>query len=430
MRIQLRNPWTLMTLRGRVTFVVGAAISFLAALFGQRDVLMLGLLLLLVPVASAVFVDRTRLKLSCERKMTPSQAAIGEELSGSLALNRHGQLPVGVLRFEDLVPAALGKRPRFTLQNLAAEWSREVSYPLRGDQRGRFRVGPLRVRVSDPFGMAGLDREFQATSEVMVTPRIEPLEAMGNAGGSGTTGEARPQRLGLSGQDDILVREYVRGDDVRRVHWRSTARHGQLMVRQEEQAWDPSATVLLDSRSVAHRGTGPESSFEWAVSMVASITVHLMADGYDITLFGADGPLADPGLGDLGTRISRREAITQLTDVTLSPTTGLDSAAAASLRATASQMTVAVLGRIGAADAANLVEMQRNQAYAMAWVLDIDDWDPAAGEASATASSAELEDHERARDMLVHAGWRVVTVPGTMTVRDAWIRMSQRGDQR
>lgn len=428
MRIPLRNPWTLMTLRGRVTFVVGAAICFLAVLFGQRDVLLLGLLLALVPVASAVFVDRTRLKLSCERDVTPSQAAIGEQFSGTLALDRHGKLPVGVLRFEDRVPAQLGARPRFTLQNLAAEWSRQVSYPLLGQQRGRFRVGPLRVRVSDPFGMAGLDREFRATSEVMVTPRIEPLDAMGNAGGSGSTGEARPQRLGLSGQDDILVREYVRGDDVRRVHWRSTARLGQLMVRQEEQAWDPSATVLLDSRASAHRGSGAHSSFEWAVSMVASLTVHLMADGYDITLFGADGPLADPELGDLGSRVSRREAITQLTDVTLTTTDGLEAAAAASLRATASQMTVAVLGRTNSADVGNLVEMQRNQAHAMAWVLDVESWDPEDEKPSAE-ERAGREEHERAVDMLAHSGWRVVRVPATMGVRDAWVHMSRMGEQ-
>lgn len=428
MRIPLRNPWTLLTLRGKVMFVSGAVVAFLAALFGQRDVLLLGLLLLLVPLASAAFVDRTRLKLSCERKVDPSQAAIGEEFSGSLALSRHGQLPVGVLRFEDRVPAPLGARPRFTLQNLAAEWDRQVSYPLRGEQRGRFRVGPLRVRVSDPFGMASLDRQFNATSEVMVTPRIEPLETMGNAGGSGSTGEARPQKVGLSGQDDILVREYVRGDDVRRVHWKSTARHGELMVRQEEQAWDPSATVLLDNRAVAHRGRGSESSFEWAVSMVASLTVHLLADGYDITLFGTDGALVDPDLGDLGTKTSRREAITQLTDVTLSETTGMDAAAAASLRATASQMTVAVLGRITSADAANLVEMQRNQAHAMAWVLDVKDWEPRDEKVSA-AERTSLEDHDRAVDMLATSGWRIVRVPGTMSVRDAWVRMSRMGEQ-
>ncbi|SDB80151.1 Uncharacterized conserved protein, DUF58 family, contains vWF domain [Raineyella antarctica] len=428
MRIPLRNPWSLMTLRGKVTFVSGAAIAVLAALFGQRDVLLLGLLLVLVPICSAVFVDRTRLKLSSERKVTPSQAAIGEELSGSLVLDRHGKLPVGVLRFEDQVPPQLGVRPRFTLQNLAAEWSREVTYPLHGQQRGRFRVGPLRVRVSDPFGLASLDRQFNATSEVMVTPRIVPLDAMGNAGGSGSTGEARPQRLGLSGQDDILVREYVRGDDVRRVHWRSTARHGELMVRQEEQAWDPSATVVLDTRASAHRGEGPESSFEWAVSMIASLTVHLLADGYAITLFGADGPLMDPELGDLGTMTSRREAITQLTDVTPSDSSGLDRAAAASLRATSSQMTIAVLGQIRSADAAHLVEMQRNQSHAMAWVLDVQDWEPPEDRVPA-ATRALREDHDRAVEMLGHAGWRVVRVPGGTSVHEAWLRMSRMGEQ-
>lgn len=428
MRIPLRNPWTLMTLRGKVTFVIGAVIAALAALFGQRDVLLLGLLLVLVPLSSAVYVDRTRLKLSCERKVVPARAAIGEEMTGSLVLDRHGNLPVGVLRFEDRVPAALGPRPRFTLQNLASEWSREVSYPLHGNQRGRFRTGPLIVRVSDPFGMAGLDRQFTATSEVMVTPRIVPLDSMGNAGGSGSTGEARPQRLGLSGQDDILVREYVRGDDVRRVHWRSTARHGALMVRQEEQAWDPSATVLLDTRRLAHRGSGPEASFEWAVSLVASLTVHLLAQGYAITLFGADGPLQDPELGDLGKMTSRREAITQLTDVTLSDSTGLERAAATSLRGAASQMTVAVLGLISSADATHLVEMQRNKAYAMAWVLDVDDWERSRDRATAEVRS-RLEDHERAVGLLGSAGWRVVRVPGDMSVHDAWLRMSRMGEQ-
>ncbi len=426
--IELRNPWTLMTLRGKVSFVSGSAITVLAVLFGQRDVLLLGILLAFVPLCSAAYVDRSRLKLSCERKVTPSRAALGEEMTGSLALNRHGKLPVGVLRFEDRVPPELGIRPRFTLQNLAAEWSREVSYPLRGNQRGRYRTGPLLVRVSDPFGMASLDRQFSATSEVMVTPRIVPLDAMDNAGGSGTTGEARPQRVGLSGQDDILVREYVRGDDVRRVHWRSTARHGELMVRQEEQAWDPSATLLVDSRASAHRGTGADSSFEWAVSMVASATVHMLADGYAITIFGADGPLIDPELGDLGKMTSRREAITQLTDVTLSDSVGLAAAAAANLRVTASQMTVAVLGQLRSDDAGSLVEMQRNQAYAMAWVLDVEDWDQS-GPADSAAARQAREDHEQAVGMLAHAGWRVVRVPGDMSVRDAWLRMSRMGEQ-
>jgi len=438
MRLELRNPWVLMTLRGKVTFVVGAVLAAVSVLFGQRDALLLGLLLLFLPLAAAVFVDRTRLKLSCERKVAPGRAAIGEQMTGTLALDRHGKLPVGVLRFEDQVPPALGPRPRFTLQNLAAEWSREVSYTLTGSQRGRFRTGPLLVRVSDPFGMAALDRRFNATSEVMVTPRIVPLDSMGNAGGTGSTGEARPQRLGLSGQDDILVREYVRGDDVRRIHWRSTARHGELMVRQEEQAWDPSATVLLDSREQAHRGSGPRGSFEWAVSLTASLAVHFLTEGYAITLFGADGPLADPQLGDLGKATSRREAIAQLTDVTLADSTDLSRAAEATLRGVGSQMTIAVLGLMSSADAAQLVEMHRNQAYAMAWVLDVDGWADTADGADRPETAgrtgadrtpaAVLADHDRAVALLQDAGWRVVRVTSEMTVDDAWVRMSRMGE--
>ena len=75
----------------------------------------------------------------------------------------------------------------------------------------------------------------------------------------------------MVGQDDALVREYRQGDDVRRIHWRSTARWGDLMVRREEQAWDPSASIMLDSRVGAHAGRGMHNSLEWAISAAASI---------------------------------------------------------------------------------------------------------------------------------------------------------------
>ncbi len=422
MRLLLHNPWTLLTLRGRVMLVLGGAIAVLAALFGQRDVLMVGLLLFLLPLVSAVFVDRTSLRLSCERTVTPSRAAIGESMTGSLVIGRHGRLPSGVLRFEDLVPPELGERPRFTLQNLASEWSREITYPLTGTRRGRFATGPLLVRTSDPFGLAGRDRSFTATSEVMITPQVVPLESMRNAGGSGGTGEARPQRLGLSGHDDILVREYHRGDDVRRIHWRSTARHGNLMVRREEQAWDPSATVVLDTRARAHRGQGADGSFEWVVSMVASLTLHFLSDGFTISLFGADGPLVGPAIGDQARTTSRREALTQLTDVTETDSDTFALAVEAALSATTSQMLVAVLGDLSSADAAHLIEMQRNRAYALAWVLDVDGWD------EERAPSSDPADRDRAVALLGDAGWRVVRVEAGTSVQEAWTRMGRLGE--
>ncbi len=154
------------------------------------------------------------------------------------------------------MPRELGSRPRFLVDKADQSWRRVVEYPLLGRVRGRFSTGPLTVRTSDPFGLVQLDRQFVATSEVMVTPRVVPLPTIRATGGAGSTGEARPHRIGVVGQDDVLVREYRQGDDVRRIHWRSTARWGDLMVRREEQAWDPSASIMLDSRAAAHAGRG------------------------------------------------------------------------------------------------------------------------------------------------------------------------------
>ena len=85
------------------------------------------------------------------------------------------------------------------------------------------------------------------------------------------------------------MREYRRGDDLRRVHWRSSARVGELMVRREEQPWQSRATVFLDNRAGAHRGQGIASSLEAAVSAAASIAVHLSQRGFTVRLVTATG---------------------------------------------------------------------------------------------------------------------------------------------
>ena len=189
------------------------------------------------------------------------------------------------------MPRELGNRPRFVVDRADLSWRREVEYPLLGRVRGRFSTGPLTVRTTDPFGLVQLDRQFVATTEVMVTPRVVPLPTIRTIGGGGSTGEARPHRIGVVGQDDALVREYRQGDDVRRIHWRSTARWGDLMVRREEQAWDPSASIVLDSRASAHAGRGMHNSLEWAISAAASIGIHFLDDGFGIEIYEADGPL-------------------------------------------------------------------------------------------------------------------------------------------
>ena len=88
------------------------------------------------------------------------------------------------------------------------------------------------------------------------------------------------------------MRPYRHGDELRRVHWRSTARHDELMVRLEERPWRAGTTVLLDRRDGAHRGRGADSSLEFAVSMAASVCAHLIGRGEPVDLVTEDGTRA------------------------------------------------------------------------------------------------------------------------------------------
>lgn len=417
------NPWSLLTGRGKVFVVLGIAIGVLAALIGHRDILWLGLLFVLLPLATALVVARTQLRLSLERGASTTQLAIGEELQGSLQLDKTGRLPAGILRFEDYVPQDLGSRPRFTIQTLASQWHREITYSMRGTARGRFSTGPLMVRTSDPFGLAYLDRQFSASTEVMVTPQIVPLGVMRNAGGGGNSGESRPQRSGAVGRDDVVVREYRDGDDVRRVHWRSTARRGELMVRREEQAWDPSATVIIDTRSRNHGGHGRDSSFEWAVSAAASISLHFLQVGYAVNLLETRGPVTLQGI-DAGGATTRHNVVHKLTDITTSHVETLARVVDATSVTQAGQLVIAILGRLSEADVEMLLQTRRDRAQAMALIVDSDTFAPR----SERSSPAEREAQQRAIQVLRDHSWRVVVVTRKDSIADAWINLERMGE--
>ncbi|MCW2803818.1 MAG: hypothetical protein JWN06_2035 [Propionibacteriaceae bacterium] len=417
----MRRPWRLLTARGRALVVLGSAVVVVSMMASQRDVMRLGLLLLVLPLIAAVLVSRARLRMSCERSVEPAQVPLGSPMHGRIILGQDGRLPAGILMLEDSVPAELGNRPRFLVDKADLSWRREVQYPLLGRVRGRFRTGPLMVRTTDPFGLVRLDRQFVATSEVLVTPEIVPLPVMRTAGGAGSTGEARPHRIGVVGQDDALVREYRQGDDVRRIHWRSTARWGDLMVRREEQALDPSASILLDSRSTAHAGRGINNSMEWAISAAASIAIHFLDDGFGIEIYEAEGPMHIAGTMGQHSSASQEVVINRLTDLKARQTATLHYAIEAASVDRPGQLVIAILGRMGVEDAQALLRLRRNRAQGIALLLEIDSF------ADGPASDRIQNQSELAAQILRDNQWRVVTVPRGMSVAQAWSAVDQLG---
>jgi len=412
-----------------VTILLGLALTLVCALTDQRDILVVGLALVLVPLVAMVVVRNSRLQLSLERRVTPNEVALGESMTGQLMVTHRSRFPVGVVLLEDEVPPQLGARPRFVVDEVSQDWQRTVRHRLQGHYRGRFHTGPLRVQLTDPFGLATVERSFTGTSELLVTPQVHVLEALPSSAAGGQTGDNRPHRIGVTGHDDVLVREYRQGDDVRRIHWRSTARRGEMMVRREEQAWDPSMTLLLDNRSGAHAGDARHGSFEWAVSMAASVGDHFLTDGFSIELFHGQGRL------DLAHVSGQREAVRhvmvrELAEITVRPQPSLAPALAELQADAAGQMVVAILGRLSPAEAAAVARVRRDRAQGIAILLDVDTWavsgphDPATGAVNgAGPGTVPVDPQEVVAEILRAQRWRVIRACADDSVPAAWTRI-------
>ncbi|HMM97134.1 MAG: DUF58 domain-containing protein [Micrococcales bacterium] len=286
------------TLTTRGASFVGCGLVLVAAgiVLGQHDVTRVGVLLLALTAASLVLVRRHGLRLEVSRSVAPSRVAIDQRSLVTLRVRNTESSSTPVLMAEEAIDYALGDRPRFLIAGMRGGAAQEVQYTVRSHTRGVHRIGPLRVRVRDPFGLTLRTAAVSGHAEVVVLPRVLPLTAGRSLGrGIGSEGSI-PHMVALHGEDDQTVREYRDGDDLRRIHWPATARTGDLMVRQEDRPAKRRAVVLLDSRAVGHGGSGRSGSLEWSVTAAASIVVHLVEGAHAVHLLTADTGL------DTGTR--------------------------------------------------------------------------------------------------------------------------------
>lgn len=294
----LRSSFSGLTTRGRSFLAAGAAAAVCSYVLGQTGLLRVGLLLAALPVVCVLVLHRAGAaevrRVTAARELSPARVQTGAEARVRLRIGNRSRRPSRMLMLQDRVPYVLGTRPRFALAGVEPGGRRDVSYRVRSDLRGRYLLGPLQLRLTDPFGMCELIRAFSTHDTMTVVPRAEALPPGGLSGEAGGRGDGRQRALVLAGDDDIIPRGYRHGDDLRRVHWRSTARYGELMVRREEQPQKARCTVLLDTRRDAYAGSGPGSPFEWAVSGAASVALHLLERGCAVRLLTDTGAIT-PG---------------------------------------------------------------------------------------------------------------------------------------
>lgn len=412
----MRQTLGSLTLRGRSFLGAGIAATLCSLLLGERILLRIGLLLLVLPVAAALVVARTKYRLTARRALESPRVPAGHATTVTLRLENVSRLPTGLLLIEEAVPYQLGSAPRFVLDRVEPRGAREISYTLRSDVRGRFQIGPLSVRLADPFGLVELTRSFARVDKLVVTPAVQPLPDVHLTGEWTGGGDSHSHTIAAAGEDDAATREYRHGDDLRRVHWKTTAKRGELMVRREEQHWQSRCTLFLDTRHRAYHGEGPGSAFEYAVSAAASIGVALARKGFGlqlttdagVTLTGHDG-LADAGGGPLEGMLLEELAV-----VRSSRRLDLAQGIGGGRISAGDGLLVAVLGMLDDDDTDLVARLRQGRGTGIAVLVDSMSW------ASTKVREADAARYADTVRRLRTAGWRVVPVGYGQALAKAW----------
>jgi uncharacterized protein (DUF58 family) len=419
--------------RGGALVVAGVVLVATGIVLDLPDLVGLGAAGVLTVAAAWVTLGWQRLDagrgaLDVERHIDPDPVVAGRSATTRLtvrartrtgaAYERLARLRLSEQAAHELAgPSGIRARVRTHPDHIA------VQYSLAPDRRGRWPLGPVLTTRTDVFGLARTTQPLGGTTLVSVWPRTTELPAR-----TAALGDVDRAAVGarLASSDDSVLREYVPGDDPRRVHWAGSARQGRLMVRADESAGLRPATVLLDRRVLApapdtRPGTRSPSrrdvdDGEWAVELAASVATSFLDAGHPTRLVATSAvPVRTEHTS------GRRTGRAHLLDTTVDLTGLRGSAAGAALTTTVralradrarSEITVAVLGTLGAAERHAVASLG---ADGVAWAFLLVPREP-----------GQQHDVEPTLEDLRAAGWRVVPCTAGTPVERVWATLTER----
>lgn len=277
------------TTRGWALLGAGLALVALWWLLGDEELLLAAVFSVVAVGAAVAYVQTHPPNLTIGRRLGSTAVHNGDTVQVTLSLRNTGDRTVRNLAVVDEVEA-LGVASFEVARIDANDWI-TATYRVVCRPRGIYRVGPARASASDPIGLAELPGTDGPVDQLVVYPTVEKLDGFPVVRGQDPTMAAsRPEHAQRGGEDFYTLREYQRGDDLRRVHWPSSARTDRLMIRQLETPWQSRALVMLDVRSFVYETT---EAFETAVSGAASVVTHLVRSGFDADLWAGDPKAID-----------------------------------------------------------------------------------------------------------------------------------------
>lgn len=282
-----------------LTVLGGSALCWvLARLQGGRTLFLLVYGAVIV-VLVARFMGRKRIDLVAERSSLPPRLRQGQQIDVELALSASRR--VGVFVMEERLHPHLGRERRLPVAGLASGAEVQHRYTITPRLRGVYTVGPLDAVWTDPFGLTRRTTQLLPATEVVVHPSTEPVHDRPLTRQWEDPPVRPPEsKPWPSGFEFYGMRDYVRGDDLRRVVWKAVARTGRVMIRESEQGITDKVLIHIDTDRTQHSPGEPSDTFEAAVRTAASIGSHHLKDGFSVMLATNDGLLGVARRGEAG----------------------------------------------------------------------------------------------------------------------------------
>jgi uncharacterized protein (DUF58 family) len=350
-RVRLDADATDETLRARRPLYLAGALLLLASLLIQIPlVFVAGLLVLALALVPELWYRYALRRLVVYPELSTERAEIGDTVQVSQVIENRKALMLPYLEVETQFPDALPLNghvldtapvsERALLRNIYSLWAYQRvvrRYRARALSRGVYTFGPMRLRVSDPFGLLEREHTHGAIATLIVHPLIAPLERFGLPAHAPFGERPAPRRLLEDPLRVAGIRAYQPGDEQRRIHWKATARLGTLQSKILETSTRHTVLIFLDIRTFAQvsKGYAPDL-VELVISAAASVANWGLEQGYAVglvsngtllapeldSLAGAGNIVADDENIDTQTRIARavaRAAVAQRLRIAPSP---------------------------------------------------------------------------------------------------------------
>jgi uncharacterized protein (DUF58 family) len=236
-------------------------------------------------------------RIEYRRRLSHHQAFFGDEIVFEIEVTNRKPLPLPWLQIEDELPEKVnllrGKAEALAEERVALTNIFPINmyhrvkrrFPMRCSQRGVFTFGPTYIRSGDLFGFFRREKKFDALDYLLVYPRLVPLEKLGIPSRQ-LFGDIRLKRHLF--QDPVLtagVRDYVSGDSLKRIHWKSTARLGRLQTKVYEPTTTVDISLFLDVRTLRAPLWGSVYQLqELGIIAAASISRYALKEGFRVGL--------------------------------------------------------------------------------------------------------------------------------------------------